>query len=82
LVRCAGTAYTAQALERGLSLSRPRRCWPGNRKLAAKKYDTSKRRKPGRPPTVQSIARLAVRLGKGESAVGHRRIHGELTNSA
>jgi putative transposase len=29
------------------------------RRLAAKKYDTSKRRKPGRPPTARSIARLA-----------------------
>jgi hypothetical protein len=28
----------------------------GHRKLAASKYDTSKRRKPGRPPTVRSIA--------------------------
>ncbi len=35
-----------------------------HRKLAAKKYDTSKRRKPGRPPTIRSIARLAVRLAK------------------
>jgi putative transposase len=35
-----------------------------HRKLAATKYDTSKRRKPGRPPTVPSIARLAVRLAK------------------
>ena len=29
--------------------------WPllaWHRKLAARKYDTSKRRKPGRPPTV------------------------------
>ena len=50
-----------------------------HRKLAAKKYDTSKRRKPGRPPTVQSIARLAVRLAKENPLWGHRRIHGELT---
>jgi putative transposase len=35
-----------------------------HRKLAARKYDTSKRRKPGRPPAVHSIARLAVRLAK------------------
>ena len=28
------------------------------RKLAAKKYDMSRRRKPGRPPTVPRIARL------------------------
>jgi putative transposase len=34
------------------------------RKLAAKKYDTSKRRQPGRPPTVRSVARLVIRLAK------------------
>ena len=33
-----------------------------HRKLAAAKYDTSNRRKPGRPPTARSIARLVVRL--------------------
>jgi putative transposase len=33
-------------------------------RLAAKKYGTSKRRKPGRPPTVPGIARLVVRLAK------------------
>ena len=60
----------------------PRRRWTGifpvtpatllawHRKLAASKYDTSKRRKPGRPPTVRSIARLTIRLAQGESAVG------------
>src|SRR5450755_4084789 len=46
----------------------PRRRWAGifpvtpatllawHRKLAASKYDTSKRRKPGRPPAARSIA--------------------------
>ena len=32
-----------------------------HRRLAARKYDTSKRRRPGRPPAVRSIARLTVR---------------------
>jgi transposase InsO family protein len=50
-----------------------------HRKLTAKKYDTSKRRRPGRPPTAQSVARLAVRLAKENPLWGHRRIHGELT---
>ena len=50
-----------------------------HRKRAAKKYDTSKRRKPGRPPTIRSIARLAVRLAKENPLWGYRRIHGELT---
>jgi len=50
-----------------------------HRRLAAKKYDTSKRRKPGRPPTVSGIARLVVRLATENPLWEHRRIHGELT---
>ena len=69
----------------------PRRRWTGifpvtpatllawHRKLAANKYDTSKRRKPGRPPTATGITRLVVRLAKENPLWGHRRIHGELT---
>ena len=68
----------------------PRRRWIGifpvtpatllawHRKLAGSKYDTSKRRKPGRPPTVPGIARLVVRLARENPLWGHRRIHGEL----
>jgi putative transposase len=68
----------------------PRRRWAGvfpvtpatllawHRRLAAGKYDTSKRRKPGRPPTVPGVARLAVRLARENPLWGHRRIHGEL----
>jgi putative transposase len=68
----------------------PRRRWTGvfpvtpatllawHRKLAGSKYDTSKRRKPGRPPTVPGIARLVVRLAKENPLWGHRRIHGEM----
>jgi putative transposase len=69
----------------------PRRRWTGifpvtpatllawHRRLAARKYDTSKRRNPGRPPTVPGIARLAIRLAKENPLRGYRRIHGELT---
>jgi hypothetical protein len=46
-----------------------------HRKLAGNKYDMSKRRKPGRPPTVRSIARLVVRLAKENPLWGHRRMH-------
>ena len=31
-----------------------------HRKLTARKYDTSRRRKPGRPPTTPGIARLVI----------------------
>jgi putative transposase len=69
----------------------PRRHWTGifpvtpatllawHRKLAGSKYDTSKQRKPGRPPTLPSVGRLVVRLAKENPLWGHRRIHGELT---
>ena len=50
-----------------------------HRRLAAGKYDTSRRRTPGRPPTSPGIARLIVRLAKENPLWGHRRIHGELT---
>src|ERR1700746_2031854 len=49
-----------------------------HRRLAAKKYDTSTRRRPGRPPTVPGIARRVVRLAKESPLGAHRRIHGEL----
>jgi transposase len=50
-----------------------------HRRLAARKYDASERRMPGRPATVRSIARLAVRLAQENPLWGYRRIHGELT---
>jgi putative transposase len=50
-----------------------------HRRLAAAKYDTSERRKPGRPPTARSIAGLVVRLATENPLWGYRRIHGELT---
>jgi hypothetical protein len=46
-----------------------------HRKLAASKYDTSNRRKPGRPPTVPSIARLVVRLAKENLQGGDNQVH-------
>ena len=50
-----------------------------HRRLTARKYDTSKQRKPGRPATVRSIARLTIRLAQENPLWGYRRIHGELT---
>jgi putative transposase len=45
----------------------------------SKKYDTSRRRNPGRPPVIGSITRLVVRLAIENPLWGYRRIHGELT---
>jgi putative transposase len=49
-----------------------------HRRLAAKKYDTSRQRTPGRPPAGAGIKRLILRLAKENPLWGHRRIHGEL----
>jgi putative transposase len=49
-----------------------------HRRLAARKYDTSMRRKPGRPRTVPGIVRLVVQLARENPLWGHRRIQGEL----
>ena len=69
----------------------PRRQWAGifpvtpatllawRRRLITRKYDTSTRRRPGRPKAVRSIARIAVRMARENPLWGYRRIHGELT---
>jgi putative transposase len=49
-----------------------------HRRLAARKYDPSGRRKPGRPPTTPGIKRLVLRLARENPLWGHRRIQGEL----
>jgi transposase len=82
----AGRAWFA-ALARLLPRSRWAEIYPvtaatllaWHRKLAAKKYDTSNRRRPGRPPTIRGIVRLVVRLARENPLWGYRRIHGELT---
>jgi putative transposase len=58
-----------------------------HRRLAARKYDTSTRRRPGRPPTRRSIARVAVRLATenppgGGSRLGHVPMTGSRVSAA
>jgi putative transposase len=51
-----------------------------HRRLAAKKYDTSGWRRPGRPPATPGIKRLVLRMARENPLWGHRRIQGELVN--
>ena len=64
LAHRARARHSAQPLGPGLPWSTPATLLAWHRELAARRYGTSKRRKPGRPPTTRSIARLAVRLAK------------------
>jgi putative transposase len=50
-----------------------------HRRLAAPKYDTSTRRRPGRPPAVRGIARIAVRLARETRCRAAGGSTGELT---
>ncbi|MEU1802788.1 integrase core domain-containing protein [Streptomyces sp. NPDC019937] len=49
-----------------------------HRKLVARRWDYSRRRGPGRPPTQAAIKKLVLRLAHENSRWGHRRIQGEL----
>lgn len=67
LVRHAGMAGTAKALERGLPMT-PAALLAWHRKLTARKYDTSKRRRPGCPPANRSNAHLRGQTATNGSA--------------
>jgi putative transposase len=50
-----------------------------HRKLVAKKWDYSRHRQPGRPPTAAAVTSLVLRMATENPNGEHRRIHGELT---
>ena len=49
-----------------------------HRRLAARKWDYSQRRSPGRPFTAAAIRKLVLRIATDNPAWGHRRVQGEL----
>src|ERR1044071_5353907 len=51
-----------------------------HRRLIANKYDSSKKRKPGRPPTKVDIRELVLRMAKENRSWGYTRIQGALAN--
>ena len=75
-----------------LALSRlvPRRRWgevfmvtpatllTWHRRLVARKWDYTSRRRPGRPPTAAAIRKLVIHMATDNPAWGHRRVQGEL----
>jgi len=52
--------------------------WYGS--LVARKYDGSRRRGPGRPPTRAALAQLVIRMASSNPTWGYTRIRGALRN--
>src|SRR6266704_239974 len=49
-----------------------------HQRLAARKWDYTNRRPPGRPSTAAAIRKLVIRMATDNSTWGHRRVQGEL----
>jgi hypothetical protein len=49
-----------------------------HRRLAARTWDYSSRRRPGRPSTPAAIRKLVIRIATENPTWGHRRVQGEL----
>ena len=49
-----------------------------HRRLAARKWDYTSRRRPGRPSTAAAIRKLVIRMATDNPTWGHRRVQGEL----
>jgi putative transposase len=49
-----------------------------HRRLVARKWDYTSRRRPGRPCTAAVIRKLVIRIARENPAWGHRRVQGEL----
>lgn len=64
-----------------MGLVTPQTLLAWHRKLIAKKYDSSgKRRKVGRPPTKDEIRHLVIRIAEENRSWGYTRIRGALAN--
>ncbi len=49
-----------------------------HRRLVARRWDYSRRRRPGRPSTAAAIRKLVIRIATDNPTWGHRRVQGEL----
>ena len=78
--RLAAKALSRSALRDVETLVTPDTLLRWHRQLIVKKYDGSGRRGPGRPPIMQEIRRLIVRMATENRDWGYTRIRGALDN--
>ena len=57
---------------------RPATLLAWHRRLVARKWDYTSRRRPGRPSTAAAIRKLVIRIATENPMWGHRRVQGEL----
>ncbi len=75
-----GKSIGPKGLARFASILTPDTLLVWHRRLIAKKYDSSKKRKPGRPPTKVDIRELVLRMARENRSWGYTRIQGALAN--
>ncbi len=75
-----GKALGRKLLGKVASVASPDTILAWHRKLIAKKWDYSSKRRPGRPRIMNEIADLIVRMARENPGWGYTRIRGALTN--
>src|SRR6266446_5676399 len=75
-----GQVDWTKGLARFASIVTPDTLLAWHRRLIAKKYDSSKKRKPGRPPTKMDIRELILGMARENRSWGYTRIQGALAN--
>jgi transposase InsO family protein len=75
-----GKKLAHRTLDRFANLVSPNTLLAWHRRLVAQKYDGSRVRKAGRPPTQQEIQELIVKLARENRSWGYTRIQGALAN--
>src|SRR3954465_14383928 len=75
-----GKSIGRKGLARFASIVTPDTLLSWHRRLIARKYDSSKKRKPGRPPTKVDIRELVLRMAMENRSWGYTRIQGALAN--
>src|SRR5215471_19040430 len=75
-----GKAIGRKSLRHFASIVTPDTLLAWHRRLIAKKYDSSKKRKPGRPPTKMDIRELILGMARENRSWGYTRIQGALAN--